>query len=208
MADAKSITMPAGQKALTHLAVPSEPPPVDAMLASSASPSEAAPNMPLYIQPVPSGIRESTISRAFAALLPILAGYIRAERDLEDIGFSLDPAYSAWHRESDRFQDRLIDMLRVLRSAPIGVSMDVPLRRMALLVHVMRCEQARARALHQKMDAAFDLHFRVPGKGPMARHRTLMLSWCRPHVANLATLPLFDPDPKAGDDPGLLLLID
>lgn len=154
---------------------------------------------------MPNSPRETPVSAAFAALLPVLAAYIRAERDLEDIGFSMDPAYQEWHRGSEEAEDRLIDLLHALRSTPIGIAMDVPLRKMALLIHAMRCDPLGARALHQKMDAKFTKHFRVPGTGAMAHHRNLLLTWCRPLVADFASLPLFDPGPEsdAGLDPSI-----
>lgn len=67
---------------------------------------------------------------------------------LEDVGYSLDPACSAWHREAEEAQDRLIDILRGLREAPPGNRMDAPLRKMALMIHAMRCDPERARTLH------------------------------------------------------------
>lgn len=88
----------------------------------------------------------------------------------------MDPAYQEWHRESDGAQDRLIDVLHVLRIAPMGIAMDAPLRKMALLIHAMRCDPLEARALHQRMDGAFETHFRVPGHGTMAQHRRLLLA--------------------------------
>lgn len=202
MATANPITMPASQKDLTLCAVLSGQPPAETVCALSLPTLRNDIDLSGSDTCIPPVMHESTISAAFAAFLPILATYIRAERELEDVGFSLDPAYSEWHRESDEAQDRLIDMLYILRSAPIGVSMDVPLRRMALLIHAMRCEPDQARTLHRNMDAAFETRFRVPGSGAMAQHRTLMLSWCRPLVADLVSLPLFDSDPEAEDDLG------
>ena len=157
------------------------------------------------VENTPDARRESVIATAFASLLPILAAYIRAERDLEDVGFSLDPVYSEWHRESEEAQDRLIDVLRDLRDAPLGIAMDAPLRRMALLIHTMRCDPLAARALHGKMDAEFRKRFRVAGTGAMAHHRKLLLTWCRPLVADFVSLPLFDPGPES--DAGLNPLI-
>ena len=143
---------------------------------------------------------DTALSAAFVALLPILSAYIRAERNLEDIGYSLDPAYSEWHRESEAAQDRLIDLLHDLRTVPLGIAMDAPLRKVALMIHAMRCDPLEARALHRKTNAAFETRFRVPGIGPMAQHRRLLLAWCRPLLASFAALPLFDPAPE--DDTG------
>ena len=157
---------------------------------------------PFTFDILPGIPRETPVSTAFAALLPILAAYVRAERDLEDIGYSMDPAYQEWHRESDEAQDRLIDVLRDLRDAPLGIAMDAPLRKMALLIHAMRCDPLAARALHGKMDAAFETRFRVAGTGAMAHHRNLLLAWCRPLVADFASLPLFDPGPERDAGPG------
>lgn len=136
--------------------------------------------------------RETALSTAFATLLPALAEYVRAERDLEDIGYSLDPAYSEWHRESEAAQDRLIDLLHDLRTAPLGIAMDAPLRKMALMIHAMRCDPERARDLHWRMDARFEAQFRVTGMGPMAQHRKVLLNWARPLIASFVALPIFD----------------
>lgn len=70
---------------------------------------------------------------------------------------------------------------------------------MANLIHAMRDGPEQARDLCQKMDAEFITHFRVPGRGAMADHRTLLLAWCRPLIADFASLPLFDPDPGEED---------
>ena len=156
---------------------------------------------------MPDARRESVIATAFASLLPILTAYIRAERDLEDVGFSLDPAYAQWHHDSEEAQDRLIDVLHVLRTAPLGIAIDAPLRRMALLIHAMRDDPEQARDLCQKMEAEFTTRFRVPGRGAMADHRNLLLSWCRPLIADFASLPLFDPTPGEENGSGLAPLL-
>lgn len=154
------------------------------------------------VENMPDTRRESVIATAFASLLPILAAYIRAERALEDVGFCLDPAYAQWHHDSEEAQDRLIDVLHVLRTAPLGIAMDASLRRMALLIHAMRDDPEHARNLCQKMEVEFATRFRVPGRGAMADHRNLLLAWCRPLVADFASLPLFDTDPQDEDESG------
>lgn len=70
--------------------------------------------------------------------------------------------------------------------------MDAPLCKMALLIHAMRCDPERARALHQTMDAAFEARFRVPGHGTHADHRRVLLNWARPLIADFVALPIFD----------------
>ncbi|WP_151720084.1 hypothetical protein [Gemmobacter serpentinus] len=150
------------------------------------------------------GPRETEISRAFTMLLPVLTAYIRAERELEDVGFSLDPAYSAWHHDSDAAQDRLSDLVRALRSAPASSPLDAPLRRVALVIHKMRCDPEKARVLHETMDAKFEARFQVSGSSPTAKHRQMLLAFCRPILAQFAALPLFDAGP--GDDADMVAL--
>lgn len=146
--------------------------------------------------------RQSAITAGFTALLPVLSAYIRAERDLEDISYSLDPAYSEWHRESEAAQDHLIDILHGLRNAPLGNPMDAPLRKVGLLIHAMGCDPEHARALHQTMDAAFETRFRVPGHGAHADHRKVLLNWARPLIADFVTLPIFDQAAEDELEPG------
>lgn len=143
--------------------------------------------------------RGTALSTAFAALLPVLAEYVRAERDLEDIGFSLDPAYGNWNKAAEDAQDRLIDALHTLRILPLEMAADLPLRRMVLTLHAMRYEGGSvARRLHRRMEEAFDGKFRLPGTSPTAQHRSLLLTWARPLIADFIALPIFDPEPEDG----------
>lgn len=75
---------------------------------------------------------------------------------------------------------------------PLGSPIDAPLRKMALLIHAMRCDPEHARFLHRTMDAAFEARFRVPGHGAHADHRKVLLNWARPLIADFVALPIFD----------------
>lgn len=124
-----------------------------------------------------------------------VSAYTRAELDLLDINYSLDPAYKEWHRASEEAQDNLIDVLHLLRSTPATLAMDAPLRKIALLIHAMRDDPETARDLHTRMEADFERQFRVRGLGATAQHRNLLLNLCRPLLARFAGLPLFDAGP-------------
>ncbi|MDO9527260.1 MAG: hypothetical protein Q7J57_17265 [Gemmobacter sp.] len=152
--------------------------------------------------------RETALSNAFSTLLSILSEYTKAEHDLEDIGYSQDPAYAAWHDASDHAQDRLIDVLRDLQNLPLEVPEDILFRRMALLLHEMRWTDGKAaRYMHERLQDNFYRWFQVLGDSPTASHRKLLLNWSRPIIAAFLALPLFDGgvDDEAGPDKSDLL---
>lgn len=152
----------------------------------------ALPTLDLQCEPSEAP-RETAISTAFSVFLPILADYVRAERDLEDIGYSMDPAYAAWNEASDHAQDRLIDVLRLLRDLPLEIPEDLSLQRAALAVHAMRYEGGpAARRRHQRMEEVFERTYLLPGTSPTALHRNLLMTWARPLIACLIALPIFD----------------
>lgn len=117
--------------------------------------------------------RDTAMSNAFAALLPILTENIEAQRDLEDVGFSMDTPYTNWMRDAERAQDRLIDVLRTL---PLEMPQDIPLRRIADMLHNMRDSHVDiARDIHRRFQEGFDLQFVLPDTTATARHRNLMI---------------------------------
>ena len=137
--------------------------------------------------------RRTALSDAFATLLPILSDYVGAEQLLEQIDCSQDPAYRMRNATAEHAQDRLIDVLYVLRTLPFEAAEDIPLRRMAFLLTVMRgCNGAEVRRLHQLMEDNFDQVFSLPGNLPGQLHRKLLLQWTRPLVASFVALSFLD----------------
>lgn len=138
--------------------------------------------------------RETDLSRAFQQLLGSLIIFIRAERDLDDISYSQDPAYSAWMRDAELAQENLTTRLRVFHALPGAIHEDRPLRRMAYLIDSMlgNEEPSGARWLHWQMKAHFFKMFQAPGIGASALHRNAMLNTAYHLVTALAALPLFD----------------
>lgn len=176
MATVNSIMLPNGQKDQTHAAV-------SAMSFSAGLEARHPDESP----------HDTAITNAFSMLLPILAEYVSAERDLEDVGFSSDPAYTNWHMDAERAQDRLIDVLHDLRTLRVQTSQDVPLRRIAVFLHAMRtCNAATARAIHQQMEGYFEAQLQRPSTVTSKLQRTLLMQWARPHIAAFAALPVFE----------------
>ena len=179
MATVNPIMLPNGQKDQTRAAV-STP-----VFAGDLGP-----------RPLNEPPHDTALTNAFSMLLPILADYVSAERDLEDVGFSSDPAYANWHMDAERAQDRLIDVLHDLRTLPVQTSQDVPLRRIAVFLHAMRTSNAAtARAIHQQMEEDFEAQLGRPHTTTTKLQRTLMMQWARPHIAAFAALPVFEGEP-------------
>jgi hypothetical protein len=152
--------------------------------------------------PSPDLPQQTALSHAFAMLLPILSDNVRAERDLESVGYSWDLACAKWFEEAERAQDRLIDVLHHLRTLPVERPEDIPLRRIAQYLHAMRGSSADvARNIHQRMERHFEAQFILPGKSLTAQHRNLLMQWSRPIIAAFVALPLFDSDADDEDAP-------
>lgn len=142
-------------------------------------------------------VLDTPLSLAFTAMMPALAHYIEAERDLGDICHSYDPAYALWHRDAERAQANLRQALLVCRRSQVLLTEDRPLRRTALLIAAMLDEHgpSHPRQLYREMKAAFFQRFQVTGFGVLAQHRNAMLIQARHLIDALIKLPLFDFDP-------------
>ncbi|MFN4129357.1 MAG: hypothetical protein ACK4GC_06025 [Paracoccaceae bacterium] len=137
---------------------------------------------------------ETAVSRSFVALLQAQVAFVLAERDLDDVGHSRDPAYRMWERDAELAQERLTEALSLFHDLPHEAPEDRPLRRMAQLVDSMLGEEepGGARQLFRTMQITFFRHFQASGIGATAMHRNALLIQAR-HVASaIAALPLFD----------------
>ncbi|MBU2935170.1 MULTISPECIES: hypothetical protein [Pacificibacter] len=145
---------------------------------------------------------DTAASRAFPALLTLVTDFIIAERDLEDVGHSQDPAYVLWLRDADRAQTRLMKGLRHFHALPNVALADQPLFRTARLIEAMLGseELGGARRLHREMHFSFFSQFQLPGIGVTAMQRNAMLIQARHLMTALAALPLFDSAPEVLDD--------
>lgn len=157
---------------------------------------------------------ETAWSRAFAVFLPLLATYVEAERDLEDICHNYDPALSLWQRDRDAAEMRLALAVFSLHRLAVGIPEDRPLQRFVALVYRMLNdhEPDAPRQLHREMKATFFRHYQVRGIGPVAQHRNVLLIQARHLVDAMIRLPFFDylpdealPEP---DPEGHRLLLD
>ncbi|WP_376870740.1 hypothetical protein [Albirhodobacter sp. R86504] len=142
---------------------------------------------------------------AFTDLMASVANLIGAERDLEDVSYSQDPAYFSWMRDAELAHERVTDSLRHFHALPNDYPQDRPLGRMAQLIDAMlgHEEPGGARKLHRLMQMSFFTKFQVSGIGATAMHRNAMLIQARHLTTALAALPLFDGSsaPDYGDDP-------
>ena len=141
--------------------------------------------------------QDTPLSLAFTAMMPALARYIEAERDLGDVCDSYDPAYALWHRDADRAESDLRHELLSCCTTQVLITEDRPLRRTALLIKAMLDghEPSQPRQLYSEMKSAFFKQFQVPGFGVVAQHRNGLLIQARHLIDALSRLPLFDFDP-------------
>lgn len=147
--------------------------------------------------------QETAYSTAFAALLPCLARFVEAERDLGDICHSYDPAYGAWHRDAQLARAGLNKMFRQFHGLRVDRPEYQPLRRMVGLAEAMLnvCEPERPRYLHREMKLVFFRQFQVPGFGPTAQSRNALLIQARHLIDAMMRLPLFDYSPECAIAP-------
>ncbi|MCL3881913.1 hypothetical protein [Marivita sp. GX14005] len=127
-------------------------------------------------------------------LLAALHDFIAAERDLEEISYNQDPAYSAWMRDAELAHERLTETLRSFHGLDAEVREDQPLKRMAKVIDEMlgHEEPGGARRLHLAMQVAFFTRFQASGIGATAMHRNGLLVQARHLVTAMIQLPLFD----------------
>lgn len=137
---------------------------------------------------------------AFAAFLPVLAAFITAEVDLEEVQGAFDPAYHAWERDADLAQTRMTAALIDLRRTPVTTREDQLLVRMALLIDAfLSAETPRGfHDLHRWMQRVFFSSFQMKGFGPRAWQVNALLLQSRHLIDAIVALPLFerwsDPD--------------
>lgn len=143
---------------------------------------------------------QTALSDTFAMLMPILQQYVEAEKGLETIGYSMDPAYGNYNEDSERAQDRLIDILHDLCTLPVEVPEDMPLQNVALHLHALRLsEKGEARGVFRDLDEEITRTLAVPVTNLAGFHRHVLLQWALPFIAAYVALPLFD-DLEEDDD--------
>jgi hypothetical protein len=141
-------------------------------------------------------------SIAFPGLMTALSNLIAAERDLEAVSYSQDPAYAAWMRDAELAHERVTDSLRHFHALPIFCLQDRPLGRMAQLIDAMLGQEdpGEARKLHRLMQMSFFTKFQISGIGATAMQRNAMLIQARHLATALAALPLFDSTSETDHD--------
>ncbi len=146
--------------------------------------------------------RATPASHAFPTLIFSALDFVIAERDLEDVGHSQDPAYGVWLRDAELAHERLTNALRNFLALPQMIPEDLPLFRTVQLMDAMLgCEElGGTRRLHSSMQFAFFRQFQIAGICPTAMHRNAMLIQARHVITALVALPLFDSAPDVIDD--------
>ncbi|QUJ76953.1 hypothetical protein KDD17_02570 [Sulfitobacter albidus] len=141
--------------------------------------------------------KNTRISLAFCDVLKALKAFTIAERDLEDIAHSQDPAYSMWAADTERAFEHLADALGKVHCLPLEICEDIPLKRMTLLIDTMigHEEPGGARALQFEMQLMFFTKLQAAGLSPTAIHRNGLLIHGRHLVNAMLCLPLFDGAP-------------
>lgn len=154
--------------------------------------------MAIHSTITPSGTfeapRNTEMSRAFTQILQAQASFILAERDLEDVGHSQDPAYESWLRDAQCAQEHLTGSIRLFHALPLEAVEDRPLQRMATLIDTMLSndEPGGARRLHRDMQVAFFAKYQTRGLGATAMHRNALLLHCLHLTSAMVALPIFD----------------
>lgn len=148
--------------------------------------------------------RATPVSAAFPGLLACVHALIAAERDFEEVGFSFDPAYSEWVRDTEEAHEQLTAELERFHTLPRTIPEDRPLQRMAQQIDAMLGseEPGRARKLRDRMLLAFFTRFQVHGIGPTAMQRNVMLVRALHLTIAMCALPLFDGAPEVIEDDG------
>jgi hypothetical protein len=126
-------------------------------------------------------------------LLPALAAYTVAERDLEDVAGGYDPAYLRYEAEADEAREALTTSLIENLWVPVTVSTDRPLRRMVMLIDALvRAEDVSTfKGLHRNMRHSFSLHFQSQDEGRLAQAVNVVLLDAKQMVDALVALPIF-----------------
>ncbi|WP_050526518.1 hypothetical protein [Pseudorhodobacter aquimaris] len=139
--------------------------------------------------------RISEFAAYFSAhLLPAIAEYNAAERDLEDVQGSYDPAYHAWERDADLARERLVSALVYLCEEKIVEPTDKPLKRMTQLIKdlVWSDDVTEFKELHRDLRLSFSSFFLVSGAGASAIATNALLMQARRAVDALVALPLYE----------------
>lgn len=147
---------------------------------------------------MPPAVFEVTRSSDFGAhfcthLVPALATYTVAERDLEDVAGGYDPAYLHYEEEADEAREALSTALIEILWVPTALPTDRPLRRMVMLIDALvRAEDvATFRGLHRKMHHSFSRHFQSQDEGRLAKSVNVVLVDAGQMVDALVALPIF-----------------
>lgn len=141
------------------------------------------------------------LMHAFCKSLTCMQTFLLAELDLDDIGYSQDPAYANWICESEKAFSTLADALAETRCIPVEIPEDMPLKRMAVLMDdIIGNENPHfARAVHLKMQLVFFSQLQAAGLSTTAMHRNGLLVHARHLLDAMMSLPLWDRD--LTDDP-------
>lgn len=126
-------------------------------------------------------------------LMPALAAYTLAERDLEDVAGGYDPAYLRYEAEADEARETLTTALIENLLVPIMAPTDRPLRRMAMLIAALiRAEDVNTfKGLHRNMHHSFSRHFQSQDEGRLAQSVNVVLVDACQMVDALVALPIF-----------------
>ena len=126
-------------------------------------------------------------------LLPALAAYTVAERDLEDVAGGYDPAYLRYEAEADEAREALTTTLIENLWVSASVPTDRPLRRMVMLIDALvRAEDVSTfKGLHRNMRHSFSRHFQSQDEGRLAQAVNVVLVDAGRMIDALVALPIF-----------------
>ena len=127
-------------------------------------------------------------------LMPALAAYTVAERDLEDVAGGFDPAYLQYEAEADETREALTTSLIENLWVSVSVPTDRPLRRMVMLIDALvRAEDVNTfKGLQRNMHHSFSRHFQSQDEGRLAQSVNVVLVDAGQMVDALVALPIFE----------------
>jgi len=134
----------------------------------------------------------TSLTNAFAALLPALARHIEAEREIEEVDI-WNPAFRAWLTGAEEAFTDVTTHLSTIASLELACDHDKPLKRMSLLItNLIGSEEPDTFVYLYSLRPHFEDMFQCEGSGPAVRHRNVMLGQALAHIDAMATLLTYD----------------
>ncbi|WJS86305.1 hypothetical protein [Paracoccus sp. TOH] len=161
--------------------------------------ADASPTTPFGAQKATCAFTHTSVSRRFSELLGTLAHAIEAERDIQH-GWSRDPAFSHWLRESELLWQRAAAEASDLSDSPALRAADRVLIRAARILHfALGCEHPAEYDAAVADLAGCGEALTLRGDNAVAWRLREMLRSAEARLAEIGSLEMI---PSAGDPDG------